>query len=595
VALHAGVTSACRRVALQVYSRRPPLTSFGFTSMYQVNSINHFGVLGGFHRMCERLDEGTRGVDMPFWLLWRIVKVCIVLVVGPIVCVRVCLQSHRDDTLPPTSVFVCLCRQVCCSIRSVLRRSVSSALTERLSHTVFPTLLAMSHDMLKFASKEQLVSVTHFMELLMNECLRMPGRRLPALDGDSDDSDAEGDAAATPATPFSPHIDVKQLLSDFRLDLARKLLSSPQVRLRGCCRCCRRYCCCRCWRWWWRRAVLTATVRACGRACMCVYVFLYVYACVARALAQLEKRLIAMRDIGVAIEAAGPVEGRRNLYRPLESHTITVPSREWLAQWMIDNKVRGLASMHPRVPPCLCPFSMHTRASWRTVCAVQVIDELFGSGLHAELARRSTPILQFLASCKCITEEHITAMWLAARGKHEAVAVVLYRLLVDLSRSVDSTLRCHIVTLVRALQFSEWTAHVLSFVRDFTLAATQADGWVLRYVLRRIDWRVTTTRLHTHRHHHRHLSLRAVSRRMDVHRLESFATVTSPTSKPLLPLPSLGTDRGLSSLLRRVHCSALTAARRWLCRHARAEPRVLLRPRPSVGVHPGRPQVERAC
>jgi hypothetical protein len=89
---------------------------------------------------------------------------------------------------------------------------------------------------------------------------------------------------------------------------------------------------------------------------------------------------------------------------------------------------------------------------------------------------------------------HGGATWLAARGKHDAVAVVLHRLLVDLSRNVDSTLRCRIVTLVRALQSSEWTAHALSFVRDFTLAASQADGWVLRCVSRRINC------LHTHTH-----------------------------------------------------------------------------------------------
>ena len=57
---------------VQTFAARPALASYAFTSMYLVNSVNHFGNAGGFHLMVERLKDGKA---LPFWLVHSIVNV----------------------------------------------------------------------------------------------------------------------------------------------------------------------------------------------------------------------------------------------------------------------------------------------------------------------------------------------------------------------------------------------------------------------------------------------------------------------------------------------------------------------------------------
>ncbi len=109
----------------------------------------------------------------------------------------------------------------------------------------------------------------------------------------------------------------------------------------------------------------------------------------------------------------------------------------------------------------------------------QVLEELFGSGLHTELIRRCSPVLEFLADARRLTPGHLDLVWAAARGKHEAVTTVLYGLLAGVVRRLDSGTRAHVGALVRSLPFAEWTPHVMALVRDFAVEATESDGCVV--------------------------------------------------------------------------------------------------------------------
>ena len=105
----------------------------------------------------------------------------------------------------------------------------------------------------------------------------------------------------------------------------------------------------------------------------------------------------------------------------------------------------------------------------------QIVEELFGAGLHTELVRRCSPLFNFLADRRRLVASHIDAVWSSARGKHEAVATVLYQLLAGVVRKLEPGMRSHLATLVRALPFAEWNTHVMMFIRDFAVAATESD------------------------------------------------------------------------------------------------------------------------
>ncbi len=82
----------------------------------------------------------------------------------------------------------------------------------------------------------------------------------------------------------------------------------------------------------------------------------------------------------------------------------------------------------------------------------------------------------FLADRRKLLPSHLDLVWGGARGKHEAVATVLYGLLAGMVRRLEAPLRAHLATLIRSLPFSEWNTHVMAIVRDFTVEASEADG-----------------------------------------------------------------------------------------------------------------------
>ena len=54
----------------------------------------------------------------------------------------------------------------------------------------------------------------------------------------------------------------------------------------------------------------------------------------------------------------------------------------------------------------------------------QIVEELFGENMHAEVVKRAGPILSFLGERGSLTPEHVTLIFDAVRGKHEATVLV---------------------------------------------------------------------------------------------------------------------------------------------------------------------------
>ncbi len=56
--------------------------------------------------------------------------------------------------------------------------------------------------------------------------------------------------------------------------------------------------------------------------------------------------------------------------------------------------------------------------------AAQIVEQLFGANMHAELIRRSGVILTYMADRGALTPSHVTMIVLATVGKHETVLLV---------------------------------------------------------------------------------------------------------------------------------------------------------------------------
>jgi hypothetical protein len=163
-----------------VFARRPVLVSYSTTSLFLVNTVNHFGHVGGVHCLVARLLAG----QLPFLLLQGLCNVrgrrrprtmchgpCAVRVhVGR--CLRTCscelrhpAVTHCIPPVPPLSP--CSCAQIVYVLRGVLLPRVGASLVEALRCKVFPTVLALPAEALKPLSKEQFGDIMAVMEALL--------------------------------------------------------------------------------------------------------------------------------------------------------------------------------------------------------------------------------------------------------------------------------------------------------------------------------------------------------------------------------------------------------------------------------------------
>ena len=124
--------------APDVYASRPPAAQFQ-PSMYLIDSVNHFGFVGGFHAMLERLCG--RPHPPSFWVLNRIVQ---------------CMYDTH----------------------ALLHPAVFSAIVSTIRVAVFPTILALDDTSMKAVSKQALQMLCKVMELLLARA-PVPAQHLP--------------------------------------------------------------------------------------------------------------------------------------------------------------------------------------------------------------------------------------------------------------------------------------------------------------------------------------------------------------------------------------------------------------------------------
>jgi hypothetical protein len=111
---------------------------------------------------------------------------------------------------------------------------------------------------------------------------------------------------------------------------------------------------------------------------------------------------------------------------------------------------------------------IHESAAW--YAEKQVVEYLFGPGLHAELLKRCDDILWLLGAENLITKTHLDLMWDSQTDKHESDVHLIWRAIGLVGKHLPVELNDYIFAKVNAaLPLSDYTPSYLQMVRDVSI------------------------------------------------------------------------------------------------------------------------------
>jgi hypothetical protein len=96
---------------------------------------------------------------------------------------------------------------------------------------------------------------------------------------------------------------------------------------------------------------------------------------------------------------------------------------------------------------------------------------MFGDGAHPEILKRAGPVIIFLATNNCITQEMIDMIWASQKGKHEETVRIVYNLILEVLDYLPMNLMESLFAQVQAVPESSYTEMYLKFIKDFTVRA----------------------------------------------------------------------------------------------------------------------------
>jgi ubiquitin C-terminal hydrolase len=108
-------------------------------------------------------------------------------------------------------------------------------------------------------------------------------------------------------------------------------------------------------------------------------------------------------------------------------------------------------------------------ANW--IIQNQVVEEIFGSSIHQDLASKSDLILVFLAHRKVLTEAHTEIIWQSCRGAHEAVVKVVHQLIMLIVPVIEPNLRMKFFTQISSVPVKEYNEALLLLIKAYTVQA----------------------------------------------------------------------------------------------------------------------------
>ena len=103
-----------------------------------------------------------------------------------------------------------------------------------------------------------------------------------------------------------------------------------------------------------------------------------------------------------------------------------------------------------------------------------IVEILFGESLHHDLIAKSDCIVSYMAARKLLTEKHLSIIWQASLGVHEAVVRVLHHLMLIVVPILDPSLRMYLFSLMSALPSWEFTEQILQLIAAYTVQSLVA-------------------------------------------------------------------------------------------------------------------------
>jgi len=104
----------------------------------------------------------------------------------------------------------------------------------------------------------------------------------------------------------------------------------------------------------------------------------------------------------------------------------------------------------------------------------QLVELIFGEGLHDQVVRRCQEVLRFLALCNAFDQRLLDIVWRASLDKHESVKQAIYSVVIELSACLPLDLLDVLYSRIRSISHAEYTQHTVTLLRGFSVSALQS-------------------------------------------------------------------------------------------------------------------------
>ena len=141
-------------------------------------------------------------------------------------------------------------------------------------------------------------------------------------------------------------------------------------------------------------------------------------------------------------------------------------------EYMEDVRERVRQGQQPPPPPPLPWTTPDLLVQW--VRKMQVVELIFGEGLHDQVVRRCVDVLVFLAMRGALDERVLDMVWRASLDKHESVKQAIYTVLIDLTGHLQPHLLDALYAHIQSVPHADYTSHTLILLRGFAVSALQS-------------------------------------------------------------------------------------------------------------------------
>ena len=185
-------------------------------------------------------------------------------------------------------------------------------------------------------------------------------------------------------------------------------------------------------------------------------------------------RLIDDFSLALALKCMRSQNLEKRLYGLNEiKDTINISMRKFdYYEQLREREANGTAPAGAPVPPPSSWTTPDVLVAW--VQREQLVDLIFGEGLHDQIVRRCPDVLRFLALRDAFDSRLLDFVWRASLDKHESVKQAIYFALVEITVSLPLALLDALYSHIRSVPHAEYTQQTVTLLRGFSVCALQS-------------------------------------------------------------------------------------------------------------------------